>query len=148
MGSGLLKRPRTPADLAAIYLAAHPVGSLYVSFDKTSPAELYGGAWEQIKDRFLLAAGDAYNADSTGGAASVTSGGTAISVAQMPAHSHGVDGIQWPGPGDQPGWTGWGEGPNVRTTTTSKITGGGQPHTHTVATMPPYIVAYVWRRVG
>ena len=47
----------------------YPVGSIYMSVNATSPASLFGGTWEQLKDRFLLAAGDTYAAGSTGGEA-------------------------------------------------------------------------------
>lgn len=55
--------------LAAVVERDHPVGSLYISAEATSPASLFGGTWEQIKDRFILAAGDTYAAGSTGGEA-------------------------------------------------------------------------------
>lgn len=45
----------------------YPVGAIYISIAAQSPAEIFGGTWEQIKDRFLLAAGDSYAAGSTGG---------------------------------------------------------------------------------
>lgn len=41
----------------------------WVSPDPTSPAELFGGTWERIKDRFVLAAGDSYKTGATGGEA-------------------------------------------------------------------------------
>ena len=50
----------------------YPVGCIYQSASSTSPASFLGGTWEQIKDRFLLAAGDTYAAGSTGGEASHT----------------------------------------------------------------------------
>ena len=53
-----------------VFLAVHPVGSIFLSTDGTEPAELYGGTWEQIKDVFLLGASDTYPAGSTGGSAS------------------------------------------------------------------------------
>ena len=43
-----------------------------MSVNATNPAELFGGTWEQIKDRFLLAAGNTYAAGSTGGEATHT----------------------------------------------------------------------------
>jgi hypothetical protein len=62
----------------------YPVGSIYISTVSTSPKVLFGvGEWEQIKDRFLLGAGDTYNAGATGGEASVT-----LTRAQMPEHNH------------------------------------------------------------
>ena len=52
-------------DLKKVY----PIGSVYISANETSPAELFGGTWEQLKDRFLLGAGDTYAAAATGGSA-------------------------------------------------------------------------------
>ena len=46
---------------------AHPVGSYYWSSQSTNPSELFGGTWEQIKDQFILAAGDEYAVNATGG---------------------------------------------------------------------------------
>ena len=37
--------------------AVYPVGSIYISVSETSPHDLFGGTWERLKDRFLLAAG-------------------------------------------------------------------------------------------
>lgn len=48
----------------------YPVGSYYWSSNATNPSELFGGTWEQIKDRFVLAAGDNYSVGSSGGSAS------------------------------------------------------------------------------
>lgn len=45
----------------------YPVGSIYMSVNNTSPATLFGGTWEQLKDRFLLGAGGTYTAGSIGG---------------------------------------------------------------------------------
>ena len=51
---------------------AYPIGSLYTSFNNISPATFLGGSWEQIKDTFLLAAGDLYPIGTSGGSSSVT----------------------------------------------------------------------------
>ena len=45
----------------------YPVGSYYLSDDSTSPASLFGGEWEQIKDRFLIGAGGSYAIKTEGG---------------------------------------------------------------------------------
>ena len=45
----------------------YPVGSIYMSMDNTSPASLFGGTWEQLKDRFLIGAGNSYAVNETGG---------------------------------------------------------------------------------
>ena len=67
-----------------------PIGSIYLSLTADNPATLFGGTWQQIKDTFLLAAGDIYAANSTGGASSHThtTGDHAITIAQMPSHQH------------------------------------------------------------
>ena len=64
-------------------LSIYPVGAIYMSVSSTSPASLFGGTWEQIQNRFLLAAGDTYAAGKTGGEATHT-----LTVEEMPAHNH------------------------------------------------------------
>ena len=76
------------ATKLALINLIYPIGSIYISTNSTDPGTLFGGTWEQIQDKFLLCAGATYAAGSTGGDASVTSGGTAITTAQMPAHTH------------------------------------------------------------
>ena len=49
--------------------AFYPVGSIYMSVNNVNPSELFGGTWKQLKDRFLLGAGDTYLAGATGGSA-------------------------------------------------------------------------------
>lgn len=64
----------------------YPVGSIYISVNKVNPATLFGGTWEQIKDRFLLAYGDTYNNGATGGEATHT-----LTSQEMPTHNHTYD---------------------------------------------------------
>ena len=156
----------------------YPVGAVYISTVATNPGTLFGvGTWTQIQDRFLLCAGSTYAAGGTGGAASHThttnagttggpstntSGSTALTVAQLPSHNHGVKG-------------GWGAGPSnsglFRTDQNSPANrwsntenaGSGQGHTHTLSShthsqvsvgtssgsnLPPYIAVYVWKRTA
>ncbi len=61
----------------------YPVGSIYQSSKAVSPATLFGGTWQQIKDVVLVAAGNTFLAGTAGGSASHT-----LSVANMPAHNH------------------------------------------------------------
>lgn len=61
----------------------YPVGSIYMSVNSTSPASFLGGTWVQLKDRFLLGAGDTYSNGATGGAATHT-----LTTSQMPSHKH------------------------------------------------------------
>ena len=54
----------------ATVLDMYPVGSIYQTTSSTfNPQTAWGGTWERIKDRFLLAAGDTYTGGSTGGEA-------------------------------------------------------------------------------
>lgn len=55
------------AIVDAMLQMIYPVGSIYLSVNDTSPAAFLGGTWERIKDTFVLAAGDKYEAGSTGG---------------------------------------------------------------------------------
>lgn len=47
----------------------YPVGSIYMSVNDVNPEILFGGEWEQIKDKFLLSSGDVYSNGATGGSA-------------------------------------------------------------------------------
>lgn len=72
-----------PAVLQVLQ-AVYPVGSIYCSYGTISPAVLFGfGQWTKIEGRFLLGANSTYGLGSTGGEATV-----ALTVAQLPAHSH------------------------------------------------------------
>ena len=74
----------TPSGTNPLLDLIHPVGSIYWSINITSPEILFGGTWEQIKDTFILAAGDSYSAGSTGGEAKHT-----LTTSEIPAHTHG-----------------------------------------------------------
>lgn len=45
----------------------YPVGSIYMSVVDTNPADLFGGTWKQIQERFLLGCGDTHEAGTVGG---------------------------------------------------------------------------------
>ena len=61
----------------------YPVGSVYISFNATDPSTLFGGTWVRLKDTFLLANGDSYAPNTTGGSATKT-----IGVNNLPSHTH------------------------------------------------------------
>ena len=61
----------------------YPVGSLYWSSNNTDPGTLFGGTWQQIKDMFVLAAGDSYSVNSTGGEKTHT-----LTIDEIPSHDH------------------------------------------------------------
>ena len=61
----------------------YPVGSVYISFNSADPSTLFGGTWVRLKDTFLLANGDSYAPNTSGGSATKT-----IGVNNLPAHTH------------------------------------------------------------
>lgn len=117
----------------------YPIGSIYMSADPTDPADLFGGTWEQIKDTFLLTAGDIYDAGDTGGEATHT-----LTITEMPSHTHdtfynnnvSASGSNRRNPAGQTG--------NSTLSPGTSATGGGQAHNN----MPPYLVVYAWQRVA
>ena len=66
-----------------VFDMVYPVGSIYMSVNSVNPSTLFGGTWEQLKDKFLLASGSTYSAGSTGGSATVS-----LTQSQMPRHNH------------------------------------------------------------
>lgn len=130
----------------------YPVGSIFISTVNTNPPTYFGGTWERIKGRFLLAADDStYKLGGTGGEATHT-----LTVNEMPSHNH--DGIyeyyskkQISNRGD--GGGGWnsvnisgitGSQNNTYSYLYTGHTGGSQAHNN----MPPYLVVYIWKRVS
>lgn len=151
-GYNYLMRQVNNAQRALKVLAAQREEDLakikfWVSPDPTSPASLFGGTWEQIKDRFILAAGDTYAAGSTGGEAMNT-----LTEREMPSHSHAGYGAD-----ENSGsiilskamctYRNAGIGTNYISNggiITNLSAGGSQPHNN----MPPYIAMYVWKRIA
>lgn len=60
----------------------YPIGSIYISINNASPAELFGGTWTQITDTFLLSSGT-NTVGATGGEKEVT-----LTLSQAPEHTH------------------------------------------------------------
>ena len=127
--------------------AIYPIGSIYMSVSSTNPGNLFGGTWSQIKDTFLLSAGDTYAAGTSGGEATHT-----LTTNEMPSHNHyGLSKY------DNDWITNFpvnstGSFPQALcaspTDTSHKITtanaGGGQAHNN----MPPYLTVYMWQRTA
>lgn len=135
----------------SLFLKAYPVGSIYMSVNATDPAQLFGGSWVRLKDRFLLGAGSTYSAGSTGGDASVS-----LTASQMPSHNHAqrisattINAVAMVAPktsGNRSGrtisaesYTSYHEGAAIVKT---EDNGSGAAHNN----MPPYLAVYMWKR--
>lgn len=131
-------RDAVPVEwLAALY----PVGAVYLSaVDFCVPQVLFGGTWQRIEDRFLLAAGPVHGAGTTGGAETHT-----LTEAELPAHSHSYDLAEdWlasPGTEEVQNFA---RRDVLNLSFRTGTTGSNQPHNN----MPPYLAVYMWVRVG
>lgn len=111
------------------------------------------GTWEQIKDKFLLSAGDTYNIGTNGGAATHT-----ITEAEMPTHRHNgitagfvsdsslmrYSNASTPGSGQSAYW-GLQNNQTVDSQTAITVPSGqSQP----MDIMPPYLAVYTWKRIA
>lgn len=150
----------------------YPVGSIYMSVNNVSPSTLFGGTWAQIKDTFLLAAGDTYTNASTGGEATHI-----LTTNELPSHSHGIPSLSGStggagahnhaviGTSANNGGSGvfcetWANRSNDRNGYTSSV----GDHSHSVTTnasntnnagsgtahnnMPPYLTVNIWKRTA
>ena len=118
----------------------YPIGSIFLAVNNLNPSTFFGGTWEQIKDRFLLCAGNSYTAGSTGGEATHK-----LTVSEMPSHNHEAVSTS----GSDRGLALYPFSmitQNYRLADANVIrpTGGNQPHNN----MPPYLVVYAWKRVA
>lgn len=124
----------------------YPIGSIYMSVNQVSPAVLFGGTWEQIKDKFLLGAGDTFEGGSTGG--SVTHNHTLNNAWAHFNSSSKVIYYQYKRA------TSWKANYQVTATSASEAstsyadvtTLGGT--SDDASNLPPYLVVYMWKRVA
>ena len=136
-------------DINKIY----PIGSIYMNVNSTNPSNIFGGTWEQIKDKFLLCAGDSYTSGSTGGESSHT-----LTVDEMPSHRHWISAADFDdGNGTSTGLSNsqyyglWSDAGSYDSNDRGKslgrydaYSGGSQPHNN----MPPYLAVNVWQRTA
>ena len=130
---------------SALFDLVYPVGSIYMSVNTTSPATLFGGTWEQIEGRFLLASGDlieesetiaSFDVNDTGGEATHT-----LTTDEMPSHNHGAT---YTGDTTSTKNLAWYNPTGSAMRYTHNNVGGGQAHNN----MPPYLVVNVWKRTA
>lgn len=156
-------------NITDLFNMIYPVGSIYMSVNNTNPSLLFGGTWEKIEDKFLLASGTTYENDSTGGSAD------AVIVSHnhtQNSHTHNArekrrfivvgDGANW-------GYSSKikiGTGENTTAyyyVHSTENTGGILEHTETAEAsptinstgedgtgknMPPYLAVNIWKRTA
>ena len=147
----------------------YPIGFVYISINNINPSTLFGGKWERIKGRFLLAAGEnEANTTTDYGSMSVGElnrpvgelGGEAthkLEEREMPSHIHQIrsgsgaktylvatNGSGSDGPGYSFDDSYHDDDGNINGAFYATATGGGQPHNN----MPPYLANYCWRRIA
>lgn len=126
--------------LTTNFNSIYPVGSIYMSVNNVNPSTIFGGTWEQIEDKFLLASGTTYTAGTTGGEATHT-----LTINEMPSHRHSTYYLT----NTASGSARWGMAHSNSPQKTeldngTAYVGGGQAHNN----MPPYLAVYVWKRVS
>lgn len=142
----------------------YPVGSVYISFNNTSPETLFGGEWEQIVDHFLYPSS---SSGTTGGEATHTLTQDEIPNYTIPQTSltgtmkggdtrlgptnSSVGGIirndggsfNYSTAREGGDWNGYGN-ITINASHSHSSGGGGRAHNN----MPPYITVYAWRRTA
>lgn len=125
----------------------YPVGSYYTNeTDSTNPGTLFGvGTWSAIANRMVIGKGSGTfaTAGATGGEENHT-----LTSAEMPSHSHtiGTGQNQWVrgGSGDNAASLSQGGSAFRVVPGPTDTTGSGGAHNN----MPPYVVAYIWKRTA
>ena len=149
----------------------YPVGSLYTSFNSTSPANIVGGTWEQIQNCFLMAAGSSYAIGTSGGSATHThtsaahthtTAGHTLTVNEIPKHTHGMTLNNYSDNNYMGGfkWEYAKSGYFISGNTYILYEGGGASHSHgntgsttpgatgASSSLPPYKTIYMWQRTA
>lgn len=153
----------SPSTIDFVY----PVGAIYMSVSSTSPATLFGGTWERITGRFLLAATDSGSsgasqaAGNTGGSADAVVPYHRHNVAKVSggitggSHSHVIKREQVAGSGSaRYAISGSTSGPSTESSTHTHdlpqhyTDYAGTSGNATGANMPPYLAVYVWKRTA
>lgn len=117
------------------------------------PSEIFGGTWVQVKDRFILTAGDTYSQGQTGGEATHK-----LTTEEMPSHQHDYRLFTQLGSTNNDAQqgkfmtaiqnAGASEAflcrPGKSREAHIMANGGSEPHNN----LPPYVVTYCWKRTA
>lgn len=115
----------------------YPVGSIYMSVNSTNPKNIFGGTWEQIKDRFLLAVGDTYKTvNATGGNSSINiQHRHSFNLKGQSSYALNSWGLHIVGPSGTDGVSNADIYTNYQGSTSQSI-------------IPPYLTVYIWKRTA
>lgn len=124
----------------------YPIGSVYISFNSTSPAASVGGTWELLDNVFLYG---------TSGTIGVKGGESdhILTTNEMPKHQHALKvAIHWGGEAgalrsvvatNYDFWQGGDiDNGTYDSNNSTSFVGAGQPHNN----MPPYITCRMYKR--
>nr|DAQ84480.1 MAG TPA: baseplate protein [Caudoviricetes sp.] len=129
-------------NITEICNVIYPIGSVYISINDIEPSSLFGGTWEKLEDRFLLASGKTYTNGNIGGEATHK-----LTINEMPSHTHTLY-IDAKGTTIPAWWTRHlfvqNDSPHEAQPNNLTSTGNSQPHNN----MPPYLVVNMWKRTA
>lgn len=131
----------------------YPIGSIYLSIYSTNPSTYFGGTWERIEGKFLLAADDStYTLGATGGSKNHThsldtntavgairlNDGGSLEYAETTVSANITTNYSITGTG--------GKGGSASRTNhyAMKLYG----NTSSSSNMPPYLAVYMWKRIS
>lgn len=132
----------------------YPIGSIYMSVNSTSPANLFGGTWERLEDRFLIGASNTLSAGVKGGSESIE-----LTKDNLPSHDHGT----WQraeatdSTSDYNSMVdNYGTGETVKGWAPSLSQASGRKEMRTTTEgkgtkfniLPPYLAVYMWKRTA
>jgi hypothetical protein len=167
---------RADTSCDTLPLLAYPVGSIYMSVNSTSPADLFGGTWEEIAGgRVLMGQSDDYAAGTTGGSATHTHTGPAhthtygigygmhygavvnyLNTGQLKIYNKGT----WTNTATKTdsyavtfatpvaAATGRTSKTITRTLATAETSSAGNGNTGSASSLPPYLAVYMWKRTA
>lgn len=132
-----------------------PIGSIFLTVSNDNPSKYFGGTWEKISGGFLYGCKSSIDNNTSAGlntsaAGSGNTGSTALTIDQIPSHSHTTPNTlryehtsSW--------WIGGTGGTAVVVDNKSTgNTGGGKGHTHSLSNhshVVSHIGVWVWKRI-
>lgn len=140
-----------PETAKAWFLAAHPVGSIYMSTSPASPETLYGGTWERWGRGRVPVGVDETDSDFSNAGFMGGEKQHQLSIAETPSHTHNL--LTYPDGEVMPEWL-----PPFQVYLYRYVDGAITPYytNHTSAeggnaahnNMQPYVTCYMWRRTA